>query len=205
MDDAKDPKAPGRMTKKEATKTPPLLYMFEQIMDGRGLFMDATDWRELQCSCHVKWLIPLVKLGAIRETGSHPAWPEGMKHRGRPQFTYHDFKVTPEGMSWWARERVADDDKRCGSPISLELLVQPRADGSTPVPSGKGIGGVIHFWWEPEIRAAVKGIRDGYFELLHHDNGHPGFWRMNESITVSLTKAGMEYFDSIPKLELLCA
>jgi hypothetical protein len=177
--------------------------MFEKIMDGRGLFMDSTDWRELRYASHVKWLEPLLKLGCIERTGSEPAWPEGVNHAGRPQFNYHNFKVAPGGIAWWAKERVADHEKNEGH-IRLELLVEPRCDGSLPI-AFQGIGTPIAFTLEPEIEAAVKGIRDGYVEFLGHDNGHPKWWRMGESLTVALTKSGMEHFDSLPKLALECA
>jgi len=76
--------------------------------------------------------------------------------------------------------------------------------------TGKGIGGErrfmfshTHSWGGPPFGSeAALGILEGYFDYVRHY----AFDRYGEAnITVSLTRKGMEYFDSLPRLILECA
>lgn len=191
------------MTKKEATTPPPLECLFEMVLDGRGLFMDSTDWKELRYACHVKWLQPLIQLQAIEAISSEPAWPDGAENRsGRPAFNYHKFRPTPAGMAWWVKERTSTTEAQRAIDMRC-LLNGPR--GEALELAGKGIGSQIFLWWHEHIDAGIMGIRDGYFDFVSHDNGHPSFWRMDETLKVSLTHRGLQFFASLPRLNLECA
>jgi hypothetical protein len=190
----------GEMTKKEATKPTNPTTLFELILRGSGLFTDSSDWRDLKYAHHVDWLKPLLESGAIEHDGSEPAWLD-TEHKTRRPFSYHKYRTTEKGIPWWATERVRQAEER--EPIDIAILTRPHGD-SDPVIDGKGIGSTMRFWWWPHAAAALKGIRDGYFKLEYYDWGHPSM-KMYDDITVSLTRKGMEYFDSIPRLVLECA
>jgi hypothetical protein len=191
-----------QMTKKEAMKPPPLLYMFEQILDGRGLFMDSDDWRELRYSCHVRWLEPLIAAGSVTWVSSAPAWPEGADSGGRPQCNYHKYAVTPAGAAWWFGERVREAEDR--GVVDLATLAQNPRDATLNI-EWIGIGGVITEWWEPRVAVLFKGLKEGLFDFVRHDNGNPSFWRMGETLTARLTRKGYEYYAALPRLVLDCA
>lgn len=186
------------MTKKEATTAPPLMFMFEQILCDRGLFADATDWRELRYACHVEWLAPLLRDGHIAEIEQHPAWPDAPPE-GKSQFNYHTYKVTPQGIGWWAKERTAQREERAA--VNVASLAEEPALEITQI-FGKGIGGSLHLWFGPHIDAAIKGIRDGLFQFESYYWGNPSFWRMNDALVVSLTPEGYEYFLELQRRSL---
>lgn len=180
------------MTKKEAMTAPSLVCMFEEIMQGKGLFIDTGDWRDLRTHCHVKWLDPLIETGAIKKTGEHPAWPEGPLEGAR-QYNYYNFAVTPEGMKWWIDERVKELDCKDVEPSKLA----ESGWGPDLNIRGKGIGSGLHLWWPWHVVAAFKSIQAGYFNLERYQWGHPR-GRFHDIIDVSLTPKGFEYFGAIP-------
>jgi len=190
------------VTKKEALTPQSLLRMFEEILCDKGLFCDSNDWRDLRTHCHVKWLDPLIEIGAIKKTGEHPAWPEGPPEGAR-QYNYHNFAVTPEGMNWWAIERVKGVEESTGQPININVFAEWRGE-RPPIIDGKGIGSP--FWvFLYDVPTAAKCIRDGYFSFHEYYWGNPRAWHTSDALRVSLTRKGMEYFDSVPRLVLECA
>lgn len=186
---------------RKVIEPPSLTFMFERIMQSHGLWMESKHWNRSSGALPVKWLKPLLDLGCIRETRKHLAWPDGTIPKGDKQFYYYDFAVTPEGIGWWIKERISEDDRE-GRIISIALLAQPRRNGVAPV-EGWGIGSELTFSWEPEISAAFKALREGYFEYVYYSPGY--HWRMTQTLTVRLTKSGMAFFDAVPRLQLECA
>lgn len=184
------------MTKKEAMTPEPPVLLFEQIMRGSGLFCDSADWHELMYSCHVDWLKPLLAIGAIEHIGSHPAWEEGENRSGRPNFNYHDYKITPEGIQWWVSERIREE-----GPADPAIIANHEG---RPI-EWRGIGAILHFYGV-HMLAALCGVHQGLFEFLDYNpGGPPRIGRMNESVTVRLTRKGYDYFSALPRLELECA
>ncbi len=183
------------MKKKEATTPPPLLLMFEEIFErDHHLFQDAKDWRECQWACHVSWLNPLLDDGLIVEDHTSPNFPDGADTGGRERFNYHFYKATDKGIAWWIQQYASQvSDRR----LAYVSMVEPW--------TGKGIGAELTFsmHWQPEIGlAAMAGIQDGLFGYVRfYSYPRGGEW----NITVSLTRKGMEYLDSLPRLQLECA
>ncbi len=193
------------MTKKEALEVPPLLYMFEIILqrqEHNQLFMDSKDWRQCQTSYHVEWLKPLIDMGAIEQRDIRPAWKEEdlKKNENLKQFNYYRFYPTEKGIGWWVSEVAKQVEDRTAGYLKF---VTPWCDRE-PQLDGKGIGAELlyyFFWGDGPI--AVAGIEDGYFELVqyyHYSRSLTDTW-----VKVKLTEKGFKFFGSLPRLVLECA
>lgn len=188
------------MTKREALKRPSLKGMFEDILQG-DLFQDSGDWRECKYFRHVSWIAPLLKDGRIEEAETHPAWPDGVPDgTDRKPFNYHKVNATPKGIAWWIHENAEEVPDR---PAAYKTLIEDFGGRPSQL-EGKGIGAELIyclFWGQATI--ATAAIEDGYFEFV-------GFYNRSYDptgghIVVRLTATGMKYFDSIPRLVLVCA
>jgi hypothetical protein len=166
------------MTKKERATTPaPEWWVIECFMNGMGWVSEEKDWRKRQ-GWLVDWMKPLLDDNRIRETG------------------HLKYEVTDTGIIWWAANRAKE------LPVSVDTLKAPRfwQDGGSAL-DGKGVGGEVTYHHYADIAAAQAGIVAGYFDFVRYY-----MYPLSERwITVRLTRKGMDYFDSLPRLQLECA
>jgi len=189
------------MTKKEALQRPPLLFMFEEILGSTLSVQDSKDWRECQYSCHVDWVKPMVDDGLIVEVSIEPAWKDGQDTGGRSRFNYHRYRATEEGIVWWVGQRAGKVLDRASAYEGLGRA--DRSDYRTNL-TGKGIGAELLYRFDHgDAEVALCGIEDGYFEFVQYYTYKRSPW--SDYLIVRLTRKGMEYFDSLPRLILECA
>lgn len=173
-----------------------LAPLFEVAIDG-GLISDET-FKADKTDFPIGWFSGLVDRGFLKLDSSHPSWPaeDQPKFGKRKQFNYYKLTATEAGLQWWYRERGGSGEM----PLILGYDLEPITDG-------KGIGAELQFSrygidFGDRLKYAFRGLALGYFEFVSRYSYR---WAGEESMRVRLTKAGMEYFDSVPRLQLECA
>lgn len=198
MNDTKKKKMskPERERLAEWTKTG-LAGLFEVAMDGGGSITN----REFsdKGGFPIGWFSDFIERGFLKLDSSEPSWSPKDKFGNRKQFNYYKLSATEAGLQWWYRERGGNSDD---VPLILGYNLEPVTDG-------KGIGAELCFarWGTggpdaKRMELVFRAIALGYFELVSRYSYR---WTCEESVRVRLTKKGMEYFDSVPRLQLECA
>ncbi len=168
--------------------------LFEVAIDGGSLISDET-FKVNKSGFPIGWFSDLIDRGFLKHDGSKPSWPpeDQPKFGKRKQFKYYTLSATDAGIQWWYGERGGTGEM----PLILDYDGQPITDG-------KGIGAELCFHrdYSNRLASAFRGLALGYFEFVSRYSYR---WRGEESIRVRLTKSGMEYFDSVPRLQLECA
>jgi len=159
----------------------------------------------------------LAEAGYLARTERHPHWREYFKDGIW-------YWPTSKGLAWWIAERAKlvegkcwlshEHDEWCRRPAvkyrsDLSILDPNNNEPYTiadmaPQIEGKGIGCNIDFFvrFYPTIWAAM---RDGLLTFVAHRDYSGAPHNNEEYVTAALTKEGMAYFDSLPRLELECA
>lgn len=117
------------------------------------------------------------------------------------------YQPTEAGIKWWigvrykyALESVAEL-KRC----RLEPHYGTDPSALFEKFDGKGIGCQVEILTYHHNAAIFSGLKEGYFDFVHHRDYCGCPHAMEEYVTVALTAKGMAYFDALPKLVLECA
>ena len=178
-------------------------FIFEQIL-ADAYFWEYTDKKAMHSYHSWHWLKPFFDNGyAIPgpdiEINSHLL--------PRDRFIRKSAKATESGIKWWIAERARkfienNEHSRVTYPQYPGWHVTNPCDWSQASFrrefEGKGIGGQAQVSTHSGL--IWTALRDGIFDFVSHADycGMPH--GASESVTVALTKKGMDYFDAIPRM-----
>ncbi len=163
-------------------------YMMEYAMEH--WFTRPKTRKQAKYVYSLNQIEPLVQAGYL-------AFDREEKHEypDKPQenWTALWYKPTAVGIKWWIAQRAAEYEKSEYVKTDPAVLEDLRFKGMGQEITLDNLGA-------SNVGAVFSALRDGLLDFVRHRD-YSGMPRScDERITVTLTRQGMEFFDSLPRL-----